>query len=308
MKTSAPGHGDICTNVHGDTHALTTPGADPELRTVLSALRLHHNLPLLFGGAIQSAVDYVLDGARTGRFDLSSPLVDSDERRTVGTKLQYHLLDALGLPKLRSPDTLISGIPVDIKGTVGDNWSIPREAQCELCILVKIDVQRDRHSAWLMRTHRAWLHGGQGNRDQKRGVIAAALQRHAIALYPETAMSRNPLRLLDDDGIAAVFNPNAGLVLRLTELFTRLPEVVFPRHSIETVGFQLHDPLRRARQAKERVREAGFDLLVETWVHERERAESLGFELPKDGWVAVPHDKSASTDGSASMNAWEQGW
>jgi len=88
-----------------------------------------------------------------------------------------------------------------------------------------------------------------------------------------------------------VFDPNAGLVRRLTELFTRLPNVVFPRHVIETVGFQRQDPLRRARQAKEEVRKAGFDLLVETWVEDREEAKRLGYELPRGGWVAVPLDR-----------------
>jgi hypothetical protein len=93
---------------------------------------------------------------------------------------------------------------------------------------------------------------------------------------------------LDDEEFAAVFDPNAGLVTRLTELFTRLPNVVFTRHVIETVGFQRDDPLRRARQAKDRVRDAGFELLVETWVEEREMASRIGFQLPKGGWVAVP--------------------
>ncbi|WP_213010852.1 NaeI family type II restriction endonuclease [Paractinoplanes toevensis] len=272
------------------------PAGDDELRRVLAVIRRQNTLPALFGAAVQSSVDYVLDGARTGRFDLASPRVDSDERRTVGTKLQYHLLDALGLPKLRGPDTVIAGVPVDIKGTVGENWSIPREGQCELCILVKIDVRRDTHSAWLMRTHRAWLHGGQGNRDQKRGVIAEALRLYAVSLYPEAPLMRNPLRLLDDEGLAAVFDPNAGLVTRLTELFTRLPNVVFPRHVIETVGFQRDDPLRRARQAKERVRACGLDLLVETWVEDRDRATRLGFQLPKGGWVAVPFDQAPLAD------------
>jgi hypothetical protein len=294
MRATTPGPGDPCTNARGAMHYLEHPGGDDEVRTALAALRRQQTLPALFGAAIQSSIDYVLDGARTGRFDLSSPLVDSDERRTVGTKLQYHLLDALGLPKLRSPDTVIDGVPVDVKGTVGENWSIPREGQCEICILVKIDPRKDTHSAWLMRTHRVWLHGGQGNGDQKRGVMANALKQYAVPLYPEAPLTRNPLRLLVADGVTAVFDPNAGLTARLTELFTRLPNVVFPRQAIETVGFQLHDPLRRARQAKILVREAGFDLLVETWVQDREKAEVLGIELPKGAWVAVPLNRPPS--------------
>lgn len=286
-----PGPGQPCTNVKGSAHVIELPGADRELRKALAALRQQTGLATLFGDAIQSSIDYVLDGARTGRFDLASPLVDSDERRTVGTKLQYHLLDALGLPKLRSPDTVIDDVPVDIKGTIGNNWSIPREAQCEICILVKIDVTRDTHSAWLMRTHRVWLHGGQGNGDQKRGIAADALKKYAVSLYPEAPLARNPLRLLDAEGVAAVFDPNDGLVTRLTALFTRLPGIVFPRTVIETVGFRLDDPLRRARQAKERVREAGLELLVEKWPAERNLAASLGIDLPKGGWVAVPMER-----------------
>ncbi|WP_083449530.1 NaeI family type II restriction endonuclease [Actinoplanes rectilineatus] len=294
MRGSAPGPGSPCTNVKGEPHALELPGSDIELRTVLEELRRKREIRRIFGAAVQSSVDYVLDGARTGRFDLSSPLVDSDERRTVGTKLQYHLLDALGLPKLRSPDTCIAGVPVDVKGTVGKNWSIPREAQCELCILVKIDAQRDTHSAWLMRTHRVWLYGGQGNRDQKRGIITEALKQYAVPLYPEASLTRNPLRLLDAAGVAAVFDPHAGLVTRLAELFTRLPNTVFARDVIATVGFQLDDPLRRARQAKERVKSAGLELLVGQWVQDRKRASLAGFNLPKDGWVAVPLDRRHS--------------
>ncbi|MBW6438294.1 hypothetical protein KZ829_31660 [Actinoplanes hulinensis] len=294
MKALLPGPGNSCTNVRGTTHIIQHPGADADLRKVLADLRQQTSLAELFGGAVQSSIDYVLDGARTGRFDLRSPLVDSDERRTVGTKLQYHLLDALGLPKLRSPDTVIAGVPVDIKGTVGSNWSIPREAQCELCILVQIDAKADTHAAWLMRTHRAWLYNGQGNGDQKRGVVMDALKHYAVPLYPQAALDRNPLRLLDSKGLIAVFNPDAGLVNRLTELFTRLPNVIFRRQVIETVGFQLDDPLRRARQAKERVKEAGFDLLVETWVRDREQAEALGIELPQGAWVAVPSIQSNS--------------
>jgi len=296
MKSVTPGPGDRCVNVWGASHMLEHPGGDDELRKALAVLRRQSALAKLFGTAVQSSVDYVLDGARTGRFDLSSPRVDSDERRTVGTKLQYHLLDALGLPKLKGPDTLIAGVPVDVKGTVGNNWSIPREGQCEVCILVRIDVQRDTHSAWLMRTHRAWLYNGQGNGDQKRGVVAEALKLYAVPLYPEAPLARNPLRLLDEDGLAAVFAPDAGLVTRLTELFIRLPNVVFSRHVIETVGFQMDDPLRRAREAKKRVREAGFALLVGKWVDDRETAKRLGFQLPKGGWVAVPLEQVPASE------------
>ncbi|WP_433315670.1 hypothetical protein [Micromonospora chersina] len=72
----------------------------------------------------------MLDGARTYRFDLRDERVDSDERRAIGTKLQYHVLENLGSPKLRHPDTGIAGIGVEIKGTIASHWTIPKEGQC----------------------------------------------------------------------------------------------------------------------------------------------------------------------------------
>jgi Restriction endonuclease NaeI len=292
-KNPLPGPGGTCINVRGIPHVLQAPDDDTQLQTALATL-MTKDLPHLFGTAVESSINYVLDGPRTGRFDLNAPEVDSDERRTVGTKLQYHLLDALELPKLRSPDTEIAGVPVDIKATVGGNWSIPREAQCELCILVQINAARNTHRSWLMRTHREWLHAGKGNGDQKRGVIAGARQAYAVPLYDTAKLAVNPLRLLDPAGAAAVFQPKAGMGVRLKELFSRLSGVIFPRDVIQTVGFGLDDPLRRAREAKPAVEAMGFEVLVGTWVQDRARADQLGVMLPKSAWIAFPTNVTTS--------------
>src|SRR5690606_8215888 len=98
----------------------------------LNSLPLEERLTL----AVNEAIEYVLDGARTWRFDLDSPDVDSDERASLGTKLQYRVLDALDLKKLPPLDTKILGIPVELKGTVRSNWMIPREGQCQICLLI----------------------------------------------------------------------------------------------------------------------------------------------------------------------------
>lgn len=229
-------------------------------------------VPLLTA-AVDEAIQYVLDGSRTGRFDLNGADVDSDERGTVGTKLQYRVSDALGLVKARPLDTHIAGVPVDIKGTVAANWSIPREGQCEICLLVQVDAAHDRFRANLMRTHRVWLNGGSGNGDKKRGVRKEPFDRYSVPLTNWEPLPRNPLKLLNQTQRDVVFAPNLGQLVRLTALFGFLPNVVIPRHVIQTVGAGNDDPLRRARQAKDAVlQQHGLRLLCGKWPAERIQA------------------------------------
>lgn len=242
----------------------------------------------LLRAATDSAMKYVLDGPRTWRFDLLSPAVDSDERASVGTKLQYHIIQQLGLKKVPPLDTSIAGIAVEIKGTVGRTWMIPREGQCAVTILVRIDAANHRFNVSLMRTHRIWLTGGKGNQDLKRSPIAGALDRFALPVVPWTSLPDEPLRALSRDQLEVVF-AQGGLRKRLVSLFTFLPEVIIPRGSIEVVGAGLGDPMRRAREVKIDLR-VNHDLvvLVGTWREQREIAGQLGFDLHDEAWVAVP--------------------
>jgi hypothetical protein len=278
----------VCVNHQGDSHVPVALSDDVQLQAVYEWFAVRPAAALV-GGAVESAIAYVLDGARTGRFDLNDPAVDSDERRTVGTKLQYHVLEAFELPRLRQPDTEIAGVPVDIKATVCDNWMIPKEGQCKICLLIKIDPAGHQHCSWLMRTHRLWLHGGNGNGDKKRGIRREPLRKWALPLYDLADFRPSPLLLLDQPGRAAVFDPTAGQERRLAELFRRLPGVVLPRSAIETVGFGRRDPLRRARAVKTPLAHEGLEILCGTWRSEFDRAESYGYDLSDDAWLCLDH-------------------
>jgi hypothetical protein len=248
----------------------------------------------LLRDAVDSAVKYVLDGARTWRFDLNDPAVDSDERSSVGTKLQYHVIEALGLVKQAPLDTMIDGIPVEIKGSVQDKtspWMIPAEGQCEITLLIRIDTKLHAFAAWLMRTHRAWLNGKKGNRDLKRSPFAGPFRQYSLEVVPWTALPPDPLRLLSDSQLLEVFDRDAGLRSRLMVLFRTLGEVVIPRSSITVVGAGLRDPMKRAREAKSDLRSEGLIVLVGTWVDERQAAAKLGFDLADEAWVAVPVER-----------------
>ncbi len=246
-----------------------------------------------FTRAVDDAVKYVLDGARTGRFDLMSPEVDSDERASVGTKLQYRLLNEYGLVKEPPLDTTILGIPVELKATVGSSWAIPTEGQCEICVLMQIDAKRAQHRAFLMRAHRVWLREG-ANKDGKRGVIAAALSEFAIPILGWTPLPPEPLKLLSVPQLEVVFAPRVGQTERLTSLFGYIPDVVIPRSSIETVCAGNKDPMRRARQAKPLVKERfGYTLLCGTWKEDLELAAARGYDISGDAWVALTPEAMA---------------
>ncbi|MER7608470.1 NaeI family type II restriction endonuclease [Nocardioides sp. NPDC127503] len=273
-------------------HRVVDPADDEDLQAVHSWL-VAQPVDALLRTATDDAVRYVLDGARTWRFDLMDPKVDSDERSSVGTKLQYHIIERLGLAKVPPLDTEIVGVAVEIKGTVRDGyqWMIPREGQCQVTLLVRIDPKAHRFAAWLMRTHRVWLAGGSGNQDKKRSTLAGPVRAYALEVVRWTSLPPEPLRLLTRDQLDVVFGRD-GLRKRATELFSYLSETVVPRASLATVGAGLHDPMKRIREAKVSLRE-DHDLivLVGTWVDEREAARRLGHDISVEDWVAVPRHR-----------------
>ncbi|WP_404433905.1 hypothetical protein LG299_05205 [Microbacterium lacus] len=290
MRPPAAEPGVLCTpdprrGLEPLPHTLDDPTNDHELQVVWAWLA-SRPLATHLTNAVDDAVKYVLDGARTGRFDLNSPDVDSDERSSVGTKLQYRVLHELSLFKEPPLDTRVVDIPVELKGTIGRNWMIPTEGQCQISLLIQVDTDRGRHRALLMRTHRVWLNNG-ANKDGKRTIVAGALPIFALPLLDWTPLPAEPLRLLTPDQLRVVFAPRVGQASRLVSLFSFLPNTVIPRSSIETVCFGNKDPLRRARQAKASAHESGLEVLVGTWKADRARAEELGFDLSGAAWVAA---------------------
>jgi len=293
VTVAAPGEACQADSRKGSSpaHVILDPHEDEELLTVHRWLRARP-LGELLARAVDDAVKYVLDGAKSGRFDLDSPDVDRDERASVGTKLQYRVIDALGLVKERPLDTVIERIPVDIKGTVRTSWTIPKEAQCEICLLIRVDPKRDRFAAWLMRTHRRWLNIGV-NQDSKRTIIAEARDRYRLPLVDWTPLPPEPLKRLTPAQVDIVFAPRVGQSRRLSALFEFLPDTVIPRSSIETVCAGNKDALRRAREIKPYVlTRHGLEILVGTWPHERERALELGFDLSGEAWVALSRGRA----------------
>lgn len=276
-----------------EPHEIIAPEDDADLQTVFAWLQAQ-DLPRLLTAAVDDAVKYVLDGARTGRFDLNSPEVDSDERSSVGTKLQYRVINALDLVKEKPLDTTIAGIPVELKATVNKNWMIPTEGQCQICLLSQVDAENMRHRALLMRTHRAWLNAP--NKDEKRTIQAPAHQTYALTVLDWTPLPPEPLKLLTPEQLAIVFAPRVGQTERLTATFGFLPDTVIPRSSIETVCSGNKDPMRRARQSREKVLERhGYTVLCGTWKADLEAAAARGYDISGEAWIALTPEAMEAT-------------
>ncbi|WP_079173426.1 NaeI family type II restriction endonuclease [Streptomyces monashensis] len=246
-RLTLPHLGEICTNSDDGEHPLLAPEDDHELQSVAAWLA-EHPIAESYTDAIRNSIDYVLDGGRTGRFDLLSPEVHPGERASVGAKLEYEILRTFKLPKTKPLDTHITGIPVDIKATVGANWSIPTEAHCRLCICTQIQLKKNRHKSWLIRAHHSWLYRGKGNKDQKRGLAVHARDNWSFPLYDWTELPVNPLRYLTEEQAAQVLAKRPGQVKRMLKMFEYLEGHIIPRNVFLIVGAGRQDPMRRARQ------------------------------------------------------------
>ncbi|WP_183065534.1 NaeI family type II restriction endonuclease [Streptomyces sp. gCLA4] len=288
--------GETCTNNGAGEHVLLAPDDDMDVQAVMDWLR-HFDVAGLYTSAIANSIDYVLDGARTGRYDLMAPDVHPGEKASVGAKLEYEVLRSFGLPKTRPLDTRIANVPVDIKATVGSNWAIPSEAHCQLCICTQIQIGRGRHRSWLVRAHRSWLYRGSGNRDGKRGLAVDARDQWSVPLYDWTPLPVNPLTLLTADQAGVVLAKRPGQEQRFAMMFRFLEGQIIPRSVITTVGAGRHDPLRRARNIRKHLAQDGLTLLCGKWLDQQELAAAHKITLGPEDWVALRLEEGQTHDG-----------
>lgn len=288
--------GHACANMANGSHTLLAPDQDSALQNVLAELA---DLPVAanYTTAIQAATGYVLDGARTGRFDVHAANVHPGERAAIGAKLEYEVIDAFGWAKRKPLDTAIAGVPVDLKATVGSNWTIPDEAHCQLCLCTRIDFKAHRHCTWLVRAHRSWLYRGDGNKDGKRGIAVQALEDWAVSLYGWEPLPVNPLLRLSASAKSAVFAEGVGQEARLLALFEYLPDTLLPRAVFETVCAGFKDPMRRARAIKEKAALRGLTVLCGTWKEDQAAATAAGIELGAGEWIALSSDLNVGASG-----------
>ncbi|MFF7263619.1 NaeI family type II restriction endonuclease [Streptomyces sp. NPDC008159] len=269
---------------HNIAQSIPATESDPQFQEVYNWFRAQPDVEDRFGQVIRQSIDEVLDGQRTGRFNLRD--LEKTEKTYLGTKVEIITRTDFGLTRGRVMDFSVCGHDVDSKFTIGSNWTIPREADQHICLLIKADDQRGTFRVGLLRIRDDLLNAGE-NRDRKRSPSAAG--RDAIKwVVPDGRLPENILLSLSVTDREVIFKNKKSGQSRTNELF-RCPRVqgrIVNRNTVLTVARQ-DDSLKRVRDARNQLRSAGIIILGHQGQHPS-IARSLDLPVPSKGsWVAA---------------------
>jgi hypothetical protein len=195
-------------------------------------------------GFFRSAIDEVIDTARTGRFFLSE--LEKTEKTYLGTKFEILLRDWLQVPHGVVLDLMIGDREVDVKSTTGggSGWMFPPEAVEQLCILLRVNEEQSTCAVGLVRARPQYLRAGM-NRDAKTSFSAAGT-RNIWWLVLDFPYTPNFWTLVGADLRARIMAPRGGTE-RLALLFENCLEVPVSRVLIASIAAQ-DDFMKRIRR------------------------------------------------------------
>lgn len=164
----------------------------------------------------RSAIDEVIDTARTGRFFFND--LEKTEKTYLGTKFEILLRDWLQVPHGVLLDLLIGEREVDVKSTTGggSGWMIPPEAVDQFCILLRVNESLAKCAVGIARARTDYLRAGE-NRDAKTSFSAAGT-RNIWWLVSDFDYSPNFWSCIADDIRQLIMNSGKG-TRRLAALF-----------------------------------------------------------------------------------------
>jgi hypothetical protein len=235
-------------------------------------------------GVLRETLDQLLDGRRTGRWDYVT--LHKTEKTHMGTLVEINLHREFNFDDGDVTDYKIAGIEVDCKFSqrVG-GWEMGPEMVDHLCLVVTASDQNSSWRAGLVRANETHLRTVT-NRDAKRRLNETGVT--AIHwLWPHNGqLAENQLLHLDASKRERIMtalgrNQRHGQA-RIYQLFREVQGVVVSRTTLETVGFGLDDPMKRARGnggARDALRPEGILVLG----HQEDDpivAKALGFDQP----------------------------
>lgn len=192
----------------------------------------------------RSAIDEVIDTARTGRFFLSD--LEKTEKTYLGTKFEILLRDWLQVPKGVVLDLQIGGREVDVKSTTGgqSGWMIPPEAIDQFCVLLRVNEIQAKCAVGIVRARTSYLRTSV-NRDAKTSFSAAG-RVHIWWLVSDFDYTPNFWTLIDPGTRDEIMQPRGGTA-RLAVLFEKCLEVPVSRVLIAGIAAQ-DDFMKRIRR------------------------------------------------------------
>lgn len=266
---------------------------DEELDQVAAWFARRPDAEQRFSDGLRQSIDEVLDGQRTGRFDVED--LEKTEKTYLGTKVEIVVRSAFEMSKGQLLDYQIEGIEVDAKYTTRfGGWMFPREAVGQLCLLLHADDRNSVFSAGLLRVDPSTLRGG-ANQDGKRSLISAHHDRIRW-LYRNSPLTENLLLHLDPtvrDQIFRFVGSRDGQK-RVNELFRLVHGRIVSRQTVLTVGKQ-DDPMKRARDARRPLGAEGIVILGHQNDHPRLAAQ-LGLPTPAKGQFVAARLTPATSD------------
>lgn len=237
---------------------------------------------------VRDAVDFVLDPVRTARTSIRE--LDNVEKTFIGLKLEHFVRDMLDVPKgLR--DLELGGKDVDIKNTVNNNWSIPQETyrDSEPCLLMAVDESKHTCFLGLIVAKLAYLHGGLGNRDTKRGVSSEGF-KHILWILKDQPFQASKFTGLDMERFRELRKSLEGNY-RAAQFFRENLRRIVHRDVVQALLFDQYDYMKRLRAnggAPDTLQHEEIAILIGTYLKDRDLALQLGIpHLRSDEIVGV---------------------
>ncbi|MEV0481858.1 NaeI family type II restriction endonuclease [Streptomyces sp. NPDC050508] len=260
---------------------LTSAGTDDE--QLIAAYRAVRDLDP--GGTrmervLREAIDEVLNGEVTGRYDLKH--LTKAERAYLGSLVNIAIQREFVFEDGQAMDFSIAGVDVDCRFSLTfGGWTLPHGTLGHICLLVWADDYLSRWSVGLLRVKPEWLNTGR-NRDL-RATLKAGHRDKILWLWRDAELSENVLLHMPESDREAVFESKSGQ-RRLNELFQRVQGRRIGRNAVRTV-VQQKDYMKRIRGhggSRSALRDDGIIIMGDYEAH-RHIARQLGLPVPREG-------------------------
>lgn len=235
------------------------------------------------GRGIRTAIDWVIDGARTRRYSVEQ--VNQSEKLYLGNRVEHEVLHELGLEKQsQGIDTIIQGHQVDIKFSLKTNWMIPPEGIDHVCVLLSADDDSSVFSVGVFRAAAGLLNAP--NRDGKRSIKREAANNAVRWLASRAPLAENFLLHLDPAVRTAILAETSGQS-RVTQAFRLVLEKPISTVALDTLAVQ-RDPSKRARDARKALASEGIRVLCGRWEADQAALRRLGLpQLGREEWIST---------------------
>lgn len=278
------------------TYSLDAVGPDHPDFAILDEIKLEliaraggrEELLSFMADMLREEIDKIIDTPNSARRFYGE--LEKTEKTYIGTRVEIRLRNFLKVEKGRRDLKLTAG-DVDVKNTMGSNWTIPPEAIGVPCLLLSaaepVDEKTNKPTTFkfgLVLVRDDYLLVGK-NRDAKKGLSANGFENvNWIAVdhpYPN-----NFWRTVPAEKVQKIFAGSNGND-RMMNLFRLVQRTPISRRVVESVA-QQKDPTRRIRKgggARDQAEAAGLLILSQTY----DQAALKAFSLPPiraDEWIS----------------------